>query len=527
VIQLEGIVKHYDGIAALDGASLGVSRGTVHAVLGENGAGKTTLMRVAFGMVRPEKGTIAVDGVMRRFGSPAAAIAAGIGMVHQHYALVPAMTVAENVALGMPGWRYDRADAEARVEAIGAEMRLAAHAGAKVETLSVGEQQRVEIIKALARAARVLILDEPTAVLDPAATKALLAWLRRFADRGGAVVLVTHKLREALSIADEVTVLRAGKTVLTAPVARDRGNPARMAGRETELAAAMLGTDASVADARVAAGIAATGLGATSVGATGVVVGATGVVVGATGVVVGATGAGAADAPVVVRAQQVDLIDARGVTRVVGATFVVRAGEIVGVAAAEGAGHGELMRALAARTRIARGKLELPPIEAIGFVAEDRHRDALVLDFSLTENIALRGARWRRGRMRWRAFRTHTQALVEAFDVRAARVSVAARTLSGGNQQKLVLARELDAAPHLLVAENPTRGLDILATSEIHSRMVAARTSGTAVVFYSSDLDEVVALSDRILVIADGAVREVPAAFDRESVGRRMLGVSA
>jgi simple sugar transport system ATP-binding protein len=492
MIQLEGIVKHYDGIAALDGASLAVARGTVHAVLGENGAGKTTLMRVAFGMVRPEKGTIAVDGVMRRFGSPAAAIAAGIGMVHQHYALVAAMTVAENVALGMPGWRYDRADAEARVEAIGAEMRLAVHAGAKVETLSVGEQQRVEIIKALARAARVLILDEPTAVLDPLAAKALLAWLRRFADRGGTVVLVTHKLREALSIADEVTVLRAGKTVLTAPVARDRGDAARMAARETELAAAMLGTDASVADARVSLGA-----------------------------------AGAADAPVVVRAQQVDLIDARGVTRVVGATFVVRAGEIVGVAAAEGAGHGELMRAFAGRTRIARGKLELPPIEAIGFVAEDRHRDALVLGFSLTENIALRGARWRRGRMRWRVLGTHTASLVEAFDVRAPRASVPARTLSGGNQQKLVLARELDAAPQLLVAENPTRGLDILATSEIHSRMVAARNSGTAVIFYSSDLDEVVALSDRILVIADGAVREAPAPFDRESVGRRMLGVSA
>jgi ABC-type uncharacterized transport system ATPase subunit len=491
VIELEGIVKHYNGVAALDGASLGVARGTVHAVLGENGAGKTTLMRVAFGMVRPEKGTIAVDGTLRRFGSPAAAIAAGIGMVHQHYALVPAMSVTENVALGMPGWRYDRLEAEARVEAIAAEMRLAVHPAAKVETLSVGEQQRVEIIKALARAARVLILDEPTAVLDPVAAKALLAWLRRFADRGGTVVLVTHKLREALSIADEVTVLRAGKTVLTAPVARDRGNAARMAARETELAAAMLGTDVNIKDAPIAAGV------------------------------------GAADAPVVVRAQQVDLVDARGVTRVVGATFVVRAGEIVGVAAAEGAGHGELMRALAGRARIARGTLELPPVEAIGYIAEDRHRDALVLDFSLTENIALRGARWRRGRMRWRMLRDHTASLVEAFDVRAARPGVAARTLSGGNQQKLVLARELDAAPRLLVAENPTRGLDILATSEIHSRIVAARTAATAVVFYSSDLDEVVALSDRILVIADGAVREVPPPFDRESVGRRMLGVSA
>jgi len=233
------------------------------------------------------------------------------------------------------------------------------------------------------------------------------------------------------------------------------------------------------------------------------------------------------DGAIVVRAQSVDLVDARGVARVLGATFVVRAGEIVGVAAAEGAGHGELMRALAGRDRIARGVLELPPFEVIGFVAEDRHRDALVLDFSLTENVALRGARWRRGTITWRALRDRTAALVEAFDVRAPRINIPVRVLSGGNQQKLVLARELDEQPRLLVAENPTRGLDLHATREIQQRLIAARDAGTAVVFYSSDLEEVIALSDRILVIAQGAVGEVHPPFDRDSVGRRMLGVSA
>jgi ABC-type uncharacterized transport system ATPase subunit len=490
VIRLDGIVKRYDGVTALDGATLDVARGTVHAVLGENGAGKTTLMRVAFGMVRPDAGTITVDGVARRFASPAAAIAAGIGMVHQHYALVGAMSVAENVALGSPGWRYDRAQAEGRVEAIGAETGLTLHPDARVDTLSVGEQQRVEILKALARAARILILDEPTAVLDPAATRELLAWLRRFADRGGTVVLVTHKLREALSIADTVTVLRAGRSVLTTATAADRGHPARIAAREAEFATAMLGTaDAPTSAPRTAA---------------------------------------PADAAPVVRARHIDLVDARGVAKIIGATFSIRAGEIVGVAAAEGAGHRELLRALAGRAMIARGVLELPAPSAIGYVPEDRHRDGLVLDFSLTENVALRGAGHRRGRMRWRTLRDETAGLTAAFDVRAVRIGLPARALSGGNQQKLVLARELgDGVARLLVVDNPTRGLDLLAAADVQRRLVAAREAGTAVVFYSSDLDEVIALSDRIVVIAQGTLRDIDPPFDRDAVGRRMLGMSA
>jgi general nucleoside transport system ATP-binding protein len=308
-----------------------------------------------------------------------------------------------------------------------------------------------------------------------------------------------------LSIADAVTVLRAGRTVLTAPVAVDRGDPMRIAAREAELAAAMLGSSQLPADTDTDTDTDADVAGTDMVQGERVRV----------------------DGAIVARAQNVDLVDARGVARVLGATFVVRAGEIVGVAAAEGAGHGELMRALAGRDPIARGVLELPPFEAIGFVAEDRHRDALVLDFSLTENVALRGARWRRGTITWRALRDRTAALVEAFDVRAPRINIPVRTLSGGNQQKLVLARELDEQPRLLVAENPTRGLDLHATREIQQRLIAARDAGTAVVFYSSDLDEVAALSDRILVIAQGAVREVHPPFDRDSVGRRMLGVSA
>jgi general nucleoside transport system ATP-binding protein len=498
VIRLDGIVKRYDEVTALDGATLDVARGTVHAVLGENGAGKTTLMRVAFGMVRPDAGTITVEGVVRRFTSPAAAIAAGIGMVHQHYALVGAMSVAENVALGTPGWRYDRAQAEGRVEAAGAETGLKLHPDARVDTLSVGEQQRVEILKALARAARILILDEPTAVLDPAATRELLAWLRRYADRGGTVVLVTHKLREALSIADAVTVLRAGRSVLTTATAADRGHPSRLAAREVELATAMLGTaDAPTPAARTPARTPA-------------------------------RTAAHADAAPIVRARHIDLVDARGVAKIIGATFSVRAGEIVGVAAAEGAGHRELLRTLAGRAMIARGVLELPAPAAIGYVPEDRHRDGLVLDFSLTENVALRGAGHRRGRIRWRTLRDETAALIAAFDVRAARIGMPVRALSGGNQQKLVLARELgDGVARLLVVDNPTRGLDLLAAADVHRRLVAAREAGTAVVFYSSDLDEVIALSDRIVVIAQGTLRDIDPPFDRDAVGRRMLGMSA
>jgi simple sugar transport system ATP-binding protein len=474
-LELEHITKRFGSVVALDRAQLNVARGTVHALLGENGAGKTTLMRIAFGMTRPDSGTIVVDGIERKFGSPADALAAGIGMVQQHYALVDRMTVAENVALvgtAARDWRYSAESAARVVRQLGEEVGLEIDPMARVSDLSIAGQQRVEIFKALARSARILILDEPTAVLAPAEAAQLLAWLRRIADAGRTVVLITHKLRDALGVADNVTVLRQGRTVETAP--------ARSATEES-LAVAMLGSAPPTATKPTRA----------------------------------------APGPVVIRADGVDIVDARGVLRVHGATFAVHAGEIVGIAAVEGEGQVPLLQAIAGRRRVAAGRLEAP--DDIGFVPEDRVRDALIEDFPLYENVYLRGAGRRRGRVRWGAERQETAGLLARYEIKATGAEVGARTLSGGNQQRLVLAREIGTSA--LVALNPTRGLDIQASAAIRDRLIAARDAGAAIVLYSSDLDEVLALADRVLVIAQRTVREMPPPFDREAVGRAMLGL--
>jgi general nucleoside transport system ATP-binding protein len=485
-LVLRGIDKRFDGVRALDGASIEVRAGRVHALLGENGAGKSTLMRIAFGMVRPDGGEMTLDAHPYRPRSPADAIGLGLGMVHQHFALVPAMTVAENVALGGRG-RYDPRAAERRVARIAATTGAHLDPRARVSELGIGAQQRVEILKALARDARTLVLDEPTAVLAPAEARELLAQLRRFADAGRAVVLITHKLRDALAIADDVTVLRAGRTVLAAPAA---------ALGENDLARAMLG-ERSAADPSVAEAVLADPSADPRPEA--------------------GTGSGTA----VVRLHGVDLADARGVVRVRGATLEVGRGEIVGVAGVDGAGQRELLRALAGRLPAHAGTVTAAA--SVGFVPEDRQRDALVLDFSLVENILLGGAGTRRGRIRWRAEHARAVSILAEHDVRASGPDAKAGTLSGGNQQKLVLARELSGRPALVVAENPTRGLDVRAAAAVHGALRAARDAGSGVVLHSSDLDEVLALADRVLVVHAGSVRPCPA--DREAVGRAMLGL--
>jgi len=506
-LALDAITKRFGDAVALDGASLAVAAGTLHAVLGENGAGKTTLMCVAFGLVRPDAGEVRVHGAPRRFASPAAAIALGIGLVHQHFTNVPAMTVAENVALGGRG-RYDPRAAAEHVRAVGAATGLALDPAALAGTLSVAAQQRLEIVKALARAARVLILDEPAAVLGPAEADELLGWLRRWVNEGGTAVLVTHKLRDALRYADAVTVLRRGRTVLARPV-RDGVH----ALTEAQLAAAMLGeraeqpVDAPAVDAPRTVGRRVVGR------------------------------------DTVVRAARLRYVDPRGVTRLHDAAFELRAGELVGVAAVEGSGQYELLRLLAGRLAPTAGILERPM--DVAFIPEDRHRDALLTDAPLVENLALRGAGARRGRVPWRALAARTAALATAFDVRGGGPATLARALSGGNQQKFVVARELagdvvhrhvsdrDASadsladgrvPMLVVAENPTRGLDIRAAAAVRARLRAARDAGAAIIVYSSDLDEVLALADRVLVVHDGRVHDAPA--ERHLVGRLMLGAS-
>jgi general nucleoside transport system ATP-binding protein len=487
-LALENISKRFGNVDALISASLVVRPGTIHALLGENGAGKSTLMRIAYGLVRADGGSVAVQGRVEPFAGARDAIAHGIGMVHQHFTLVPVMTVAENIALGGRGL-LDAARLAERVREIAERTGFALDPAARVETLPIGAQQRVEIAKALIRDARVLILDEPTAVLAPAETAELLRWIRAFADAGNAVVLITHKLQEALSVADDVTVLRLGRTVLTGR--RDTVT------RES-LTRAMLGADRALPedDESTAATAASSSL----------------------------------ERPVVYHADRVTVVDAGGVTRVRDASFSIRAGEIVGIAGVEGSGQRELLRVLAGRMQPSSGTVTRPV--SVGFVPEDRHHDAVLLERDLAENVALRDAGARRGIIDWRMVRAHTAALMRAFDVRAEDPLVPMRTLSGGNQQKLVLARELQSDVRssssrdgiAIVAENPTRGLDVRATLDVRARLRRACMDGAAIVLYSSDLDEVLLLATRVLVMYGGTVVETP--LDREEIGRAMLGVA-
>ena len=478
-LELLHVSKRFGSAIALDDASLVVRPGTIHAVLGENGAGKTTLLRIAYGMVDPDAGVIRVAGRELRIDSPLLAIEAGIGMVHQHFTLVPAMTVQENLALGGRG-RLRQNEMSARVNVIAERIGFALDPVARVDTLSVGAQQRVEIAKALARDATLLILDEPTAVLAPPEIEDLLRWLRAYVAVGHAAVIITHKLREATAVADDITVLRRGRVVyagLSKAVSAE------------QLTEAMIG--AAVPDDRIVE-------------------------------VLRSDGRNVA----VFVADHISVADRHGRLRIRDASFSVQRGEMVGIAAVEGAGQRQLLRVLAGRYDVSTGRLQLPPV--VGFVPEDRHRDAVLLDRSVAENVALRGAGARRGRIDWSAMRTLTAALAQAFDIRGANPQSPLRSLSGGNQQKLVLARELTAspdelAPDALVVENPTRGLDVRATAAVHRRLRDACQRGAAVVMYSSDLDEVLALATRVLVLFDGTVREMP--LQRDAIGRAMLGL--
>ncbi len=484
LLSLDGITHMFGRVRALDGASLQVRAGSVHALLGENGAGKTTLMRVVFGLLHPQQGTLQWHGTPISVRSPSDALARGIGMVHQHFTLVPTMTVAENVALGGHG-TFDPRGAADRVREIAARAGLALDPDARVQDLPVGAQQRCEIVKALARDVQLLILDEPTAVLAPTEAAELLRWIRGYADNGHAVVLITHKLRDALAVADDITVLRHGRSVLATP-ARDTD--------QTRVADAMLGS--------------------TSVHTTNVVT---------ANADTGNNEPRTVSGLPVLTLDAVSVRDTNGVERVRSATIQVRAGEIVGIGAVEGAGQHELLRVLAGRLSPTSGTCEIPT--HVGFVPEDRHRDAMLLDAPLFENTALQGAGARRGVIDWNGFRARTVDLLQRFDVRAAGADAMARTLSGGNQQKLVLGRELEAAREALVVENPSRGLDFVATDAVHRALRVARDAGMAVVVYSSDLDEVVVLADRVFAMHDSTLIE--SVKDRDLLGRTMLSGDA
>ena len=471
-LELRGIHKVFGGTVALGGVDFFLRPGSVHALLGENGAGKTTLMRVAFGLVTPDRGEIRSSGAPVTVRSPADAMRAWIGMVQQHFTLVPALTSLENVALG---WSSSRGMREGAV-------RLAAATGLRFEPdttvaeLSVADQQRVELLKALTRGARMLILDEPTAALAPAETDHLFAWLGAFRDRGGSVVLITHKLDEAMSLADDITVLRRGSVTWSG---------SRRQANIDILVPALIGGSESATDTALATG--PRGRGTDTVIAESIVV---------------------KDDHAVVRLRDVSLR--------------LSSGEFVGVAGVEGSGIVEFMYVMAGRLTPSSGRLQLP--DEMGFIPEDRHRDALLIDASIAENLALRSANLRRGWLSRRGLARRAERLVAAGDVRVSSVRSGVDTLSGGNQQRLVLTRELDGDPPLVVAMNPTRGLDLKAARNIRDRLRGAVTRGATVLYSSADLDELLEVVDRVLVVFNGGVREVP--LDRDAIGRAMLGTA-
>jgi general nucleoside transport system ATP-binding protein len=494
-LALRGIRKHFGSVQALRGADFTLMPGELHALLGENGAGKTTLMHVAYGLAHPDAGTVAIAGAVVSVPSPRAARRLGVGMVHQHFTSVPALSVAENVALAA-GWPVHPAALRERVRALAERIGLPLEPDMPAGRLSVGLKQRLEIVKALATDVRVLLLDEPTAVLAPGEAEELLRVVRAFTAQGGSAVLITHKLDEALAAADRVTVLRQGMVVHEGVVAGET--------RES-LAAAMIGEGAR------GESVVATASGHDAATAQGAVAD---------------TGPLGPSARVLVRLEELEVPRDTGYGIAVRrATLVIRAGEIVGIAAVEGNGQRELLRAVAGRLHPLRGRREVAG--PVGFIPEDRTTEGLIPALSLTENVVL-GSRaddpWiRRGRVDWRVARARTTALLTEYEIVAPGPDVPAATLSGGNQQKVVVARELARQPRVVVAENPTRGLDLRAAAAIHARLRAAAAGGAAVLVYSSDLDEVLALAGRLLVAARGTLIEPPPGATRAQVGELMV----
>lgn len=507
-LSLRGIEKRYPGVRALGGVDLDVAAGSVHAVLGENGAGKSTLMHVVYGLVTPDAGEMAWEGRPVRLRSPREAIALGIGLVAQHFHLVERHSVVENLALGFPGvraWRPTRALIP-QLRAAADRYGLSLDPHAIVRDLSPGERQRVEIVKALLQGARLLVLDEPTSVLTPAEVDALFSVLRRFVAEGSSVVFVSHKLAEVEALADVVTVLRRGEVVgrRTAADGLDRRDLARlMVGRD--LAPPVRARD------RAASSPATAG-------------------------------------PVRLRLHQVRVdATARGRPPVLAVEeLMVRGGEIVGVAGVAGNGQSELVEVVAGLRPASAGSVEIDGrqlgngrgargrIDAgVALVPEDRTKVGVVGDLAVDRNLALRHAHRRpfaRGVwIDWRAVRRVSEAAVADFAIATPSTRTPARMLSGGNVQKVILARELARDPGVVVAVHPTYGLDVAATAQTHERLLAAAARGAAVLLVSEDLDELLALADRIAVVAGGRLVATMAAADAdpEALGLAMAGVAA
>jgi ABC-type uncharacterized transport system ATPase subunit len=495
LLELRSITKRFPGVVANDRVGFDLVKGEVHALLGENGAGKSTLVNILYGLYHPDEGEILLDGNPVRIGSPSDAIDLGIGMVHQHFMLIPVMTVAENIVLATEprkGPFLDLPRAEKRVRDLSKEFGLAVRPDARVASISVGMQQRAEILKALYRGAEILILDEPTAVLTPQEASELFAIIRSLQADGKSIIFITHKLNEVLEIADRITVLRQGKRIDTVP---------RAGATRERLARLMVGRDVVL---RVEKPPAQPGEGLLEV-------------------------------------DDLTVVDERGLEAVRGVSFEVKAGEIVGIAGVDGNGQSELIDALTGLRRPSDGRIlaagrditTAGPRECldhgVGHIPEDRQLRGLVLDFTLAENLALHDfrkepdSRWGwlyPGRLIERADR-----LLKEFDVRGGRPQTVAAALSGGNQQKVVIAREVSRNPRILVAAQPTRGLDVGAIEFVHSRLVQERDEGRAILLLSFELDEIRSLSDRILVMYEGRiVGEYPPTVSEEDLGIAMTG---
>ena len=497
VLELRGITKRFPGVLANDSVDLDLRRGEIHALLGENGAGKSTLMNIVYGLYHPDEGEIRLNGTAVTIDSPSAAIAHGIGMVHQHFMLIPVMTVAENLVLAREprraGVLLDYGAADRSVDEVSRAFNFLIDPDALIQDITVGQQQRVEILKALYRGAEILILDEPTAVLTPQEATDLFEILRTLVREGMSVIFITHKLNEVLAIADRITVLRRGKKIDTIPRegATEQGLAQMMVGREV-----LLRVEKKPPDPQ----------------------------------------------EMLLTVEDLEVSDERGLPAVRGVSFEVRAGEIVAIAGVDGNGQSELVEALAGLRKPSAGRVAIAGEDVtnadprhhldsgLGHIPEDRLRRGLVLDFTLAENLALHDYRKppnsRFGWLQLKRIVSWARKLLTEFDVRGGTAESRASSLSGGNQQKVVVAREVERDPRVLIAGQPTRGLDVGAIEFVHRRLVQERDEGRAILLVSLELEEVLSLADRILVFYEGKiVGEFDTSATAEELGIAMTGI--
>ncbi|OXM86596.1 ABC transporter ATP-binding protein [Paenibacillus rigui] len=496
VVELDRITKRFPGIVANDAISLELKQGEIHALLGENGAGKSTLMNILFGLYQPDEGEIRVNGQKVAIDNPNKAIDLGIGMVHQHFKLVQPFTVVENIILGIEpakGLQIDYKTALHKVRSLSEQYGLKVDPNAKVQDISVGMQQRVEILKTLYRGADILIFDEPTAVLTPQEIQELMDIMKSLVRQGKSIILITHKLKEIMSIADTVTIIRRGKVIDSVKVAET--NP-------KVLAEKMVGRDVSFkVDKKKAA-----------------------------------------PGEPVLEVKEVTLTGKQGVQVLNHISFQVRAGEILGIAGVDGNGQSELIEALTGLEKIESGHIlfngknlanESPRAiseAGLAHIPEDRHKHGLVLDFTMSENMVLKSYFYpefnQNGFLNIGAMDQHAEKLIKEFDVRTPSIYSKARSLSGGNQQKAIIAREIHNNPDLLIAAQPTRGLDVGAIEFVHRKLIEQRDKGKAVLLISFELDEIMNVSDRIAVIYEGQIvgEVLPEETDDQELGLMMAG---